>query len=87
MRVLYFADGLLAYASFVGTIVYSVGFVTNALVPKSIDSGAAISLPQALTIDLALLLAFAVQHSAMARTSRPGGCESLRRRSSAAPTC
>jgi methanethiol S-methyltransferase len=69
MRVLYLAYGLVAYAAFVGTIVYSVGFVTGLFVSKTIDSGPATPLPRALAIDLALLLLFALQHSVMARKS------------------
>jgi len=69
MRVLYLAYGLVAYAAFVGAMVYSVGFVSGLFVTKTIDSGPAASTLKAVAIDLALLLVFALQHSVMARKS------------------
>jgi protein-S-isoprenylcysteine O-methyltransferase Ste14 len=59
--------GGVAYTLFLGTILYSIAFVGNLPVPKTIDSGAAGPLPLALIVDLALLGLFAVQHSVMAR--------------------
>lgn len=59
--------GLLAYAIFLGSFVYAIGFVGNLGVPKSIDSGPRGSIAGALLIDLALLASFALQHSVMAR--------------------
>lgn len=60
--------GAIAYAIGLGAIVYAIGFVANLVVPKSIDVGGA-TLPwqEAAIINLALLTAFAVQHSVMAR--------------------
>ncbi len=66
----YLAFGLAGYLASLLSMVYFGGFLANLLVPKGIDSGlpSAAGFPgRALTVDLALLLAFAVVHSLLAR--------------------
>jgi protein-S-isoprenylcysteine O-methyltransferase Ste14 len=63
-----FAYGLACYVAFHATYAYLCGFTANVLVSKSIDAPATGMLPaQALAIDFALLIAFGLQHSIMAR--------------------
>jgi hypothetical protein len=62
-----FLYGLIAYTVFVVSFLYAVGFVEGLLVPKTIDTGADVTMTEALVVDLLLLLLFAVQHSVMAR--------------------
>lgn len=66
-RVLAVLYGLVSYAVFLVTILYAVGFVSGALVPKAIDTGMAGPIGEAVIIDVLLLALFALQHSVMAR--------------------
>jgi len=69
--ILAFAYGLAAYALFVVVFVYAIAFVADAtFVPKTISRGGIGNgdfTAVALLVDVALLMLFAVQHSAMAR--------------------
>lgn len=66
-RYTVFAYGALAYLLFLAVFLYAIGFIGNIGVPKSLDSAAEVSWRSALTVDVALLLLFALQHSVMAR--------------------
>jgi protein-S-isoprenylcysteine O-methyltransferase Ste14 len=66
-RVIFFVYGVLCHLLFLATFAYMAGFVGNVLVPKSIDSAAAASMPLAVVVDLLLIVMFGLQHSVMAR--------------------
>jgi methanethiol S-methyltransferase len=67
LRFLALLYGILAYAAFLATILYAIGFVADVGVPKSIDTGSRTSPAEALIVNLILLSLFAIQHSVMAR--------------------
>jgi protein-S-isoprenylcysteine O-methyltransferase Ste14 len=66
-RILVLTYGVVCYAVFFATFLYAIGFVGNVLVPTSLDAGPVGNVGIALLVDLALLAAFALQHSVMAR--------------------
>jgi len=61
--------GIMACASFLASFLYAIGFVSNLVVPKSIDTGVVWPPFVAFCIDLQLLCVFDVQHGGMARPS------------------
>lgn len=62
-----FAYGTAVYVLFLGTFLYTIGFVGNLWVPKSIDSGVTGATWAAIIVNVALLSLFAIQHTIMAR--------------------
>jgi methanethiol S-methyltransferase len=66
-KLLQLAYAAVAYVVFLGAFLYSIGFVGDLLVPKTIDSGSQGPWITALVADAALLGVFAAQHSVMAR--------------------
>ena len=66
-RFMSFLYGLASYVAFFVTILYTIGFVADLAVPKTIDTGASAPMAEALIINLLLMSVFAIQHSVMAR--------------------
>jgi methanethiol S-methyltransferase len=66
-RIAIVAYGVFCYVIFLAVFVYGVGFIGGFLTPTSLDGVPVSTLGHALTMDLSLLAAFALQHSGMAR--------------------
>jgi protein-S-isoprenylcysteine O-methyltransferase Ste14 len=68
VRFLTLAYGGAAYLGFLGIFAYFVGFLTNGVVPRTVDDAVfANSRAIAIAIDVALVSVFALQHTIMAR--------------------
>src|SRR5215469_766128 len=59
--------GVVCYVMFLVVILYTILFVEDLVVPRTIDSGESSPLLGAIVTDLMLLGIFAIQHSVMAR--------------------
>lgn len=66
-RSIILAYGIVAYALFFVTLLYTIGFIGGFATPTQLDGPRRISVAAALAIDLGLIALFAVQHSGMAR--------------------
>lgn len=66
-RIAILIYGIVSYLIFFGTFLYSIGFIGDLFVPKTIDSEPTSAVGVAVAINMALLSLFAVQHSGMAR--------------------
>ena len=66
-KIVAFLYGILSYVVFFITFLYAIFFVSDVVVPKTVDSGVAVPATNALAVDIALMSVFAVQHSLMAR--------------------
>ena len=66
-RTAVLAFGNLVYLLFLASFVWLIGFVMNVAVPRSIDVGPAVDTSLAVFINVLLLVAFALQHTVMAR--------------------
>jgi hypothetical protein len=62
-----FVYGIACYSIFFVTFLYLIGWVTNLVVPVSIDSGATGNVAVAIVVDLTLVALFGLQHSVLAR--------------------
>jgi methanethiol S-methyltransferase len=67
MGVIAAVYGILCYLAFLASFLYSIGFVGDFLVPKTIDSPPSMGMPGSVGVDVVLLALFAFQHSIMAR--------------------
>jgi methanethiol S-methyltransferase len=66
-KILFLTYGTISYAIFFATYCYAIGFVTNLVVPTSLDNEPTSSFGFALAVNAGMLLLFALQHSIMAR--------------------
>lgn len=67
MRIVVFIYGIVSYALGVASLLYLICFLSNIVVPKTIDSASLGAMAPAVLVDLILVGLFAFQHSLMAR--------------------
>jgi len=68
-RILTFIYGVVCYLISLIAFLYSIGFIGNLIVPKTLDSNLDSSTIEGLLIDILLIGLFGIQHSLMARQS------------------
>lgn len=66
-RICAFLYGAAVYAVFFVTFLYAIGFVSNMVVPKSVDVGVSSGGGLAVVVNIILLGLFGLQHTVMAR--------------------
>jgi methanethiol S-methyltransferase len=66
-RIGIFAYGVLSYLFFFAVFLYGIGFIGGFVTPTRLDMAPVVPVGRAILVDLALLSAFAIQHSGMAR--------------------
>ena len=66
-RIIALLYGITCYVFFAITFLYAICFVSNIVVPKTIDSGPTGPVLESIVINLLLMSVFAIQHSVMAR--------------------
>jgi protein-S-isoprenylcysteine O-methyltransferase Ste14 len=67
-RNLFYIYGIIGYLFTLGVFFYLICFLSNTIVPKTIDSGNPDSIFFSLTINILLIALFGLQHSIMARS-------------------
>ena len=67
MKIIVFIYGIVSYALGVASLLYLICFLSNIVVPKTIDSAPVGAIAPAVLVDLILVGLFAFQHSVMAR--------------------
>ena len=68
-RALIVSCAVIAYAGFLASVLWAIGFLADLHVVTTVDRGRRDPILEAVAIDLALLAAFALHHSVMARDS------------------
>ncbi len=66
-RLLAVGYGVVCYVVFLAAFLYSIGFVGDFVVPRTVDNGVTAGAWEAFIVNVLLLGLFAVQHSGMAR--------------------
>jgi len=66
-KYLALAYGVMCYIIFLGTLLYTIGFLGDFMVPKTINTGPNVPVSVAVVINTFLIGLFTLQHSGMAR--------------------
>src|ERR1700748_3350829 len=66
-RLIALVYGMVCYAFFFVTFLYTIASVEDFPVPRTIDSGLRAPMTEALVVNMVLMALFAIQHSVMAR--------------------